>query len=41
VETEGMRLLGSPEVRRIILKWLLNMVGGMEWIDLGQNRCKW
>jgi hypothetical protein len=28
VETEGMRLLGSPKVRRIILKWFLNMVGG-------------
>jgi len=28
VETEGMRLLGRPKFRRIILKWFLNKYDG-------------
>jgi hypothetical protein len=34
VETEGMRLLGSPKVGRIILKWFLNKYDGRTWSGL-------
>lgn len=29
-----MRLLGSPKVRRIILKWFLNKYSGRAWSGL-------
>jgi hypothetical protein len=34
--------LGDPGIDgRIILKWILKQWGGMDWIELAQDRDKW
>ena len=40
---EGRRPLGRPGVDgRIILKWIFERLdGGIEWIDLAQDRDRW
>jgi hypothetical protein len=40
---EGKRPLGRPRRRwRIILRWILERGwGGMDWIDLAQDRDQW
>jgi len=40
---EGKRRLGDPGVDgRIILRWILgSWLGGMDWIELAQDRDRW
>jgi hypothetical protein len=40
---EGKRPLGRPSHGWIILKWFLREIGlgGMDWIDLAQDRDQW
>jgi hypothetical protein len=42
-KTEGRRSPERPRIDgRIILKWILGKwVGGMDWIDLAQDRDRW
>jgi hypothetical protein len=37
---EGMRPLGRPRRRWVDIKWILGW-GGMDWIDLAQDRDQW
>ena len=43
VEYEGKRQLGKPRLdERKILRWMLRKLdGGMDWIDLVQDRDRW
>jgi hypothetical protein len=40
---EGKKPLGRTRHRWIILKWILRAIGwgGMDWIDLAQDRNQW
>jgi hypothetical protein len=38
---EGKKLIGRPRRLGMILKWILQISGGMGWIDLVWDRDHW